>query len=140
MSRMTTSLISPMASTSASKGAMKVSATACAIGTRARPQKKRIAIGTIITPRSRPCPSTPTMDAMAASIEHAGVKFQTGYFMRGNPIHLFLREQIHRGNFGKITRVRGSNCHSGALGGWFDTKPENDLRTIGLEMAARRQP
>ena len=41
------------ASTSASSGAIKVSATACAIGTRARPQKNSTAIGTIITPRSR---------------------------------------------------------------------------------------
>ena len=31
---------------------------------------------------------------MADAIEKAGVLFQTGYFMRGNPIHLFLREQL----------------------------------------------
>lgn len=59
--------------------------------------------------------------AMAAAIEKAGVLFSTGYFQRGNPIHLFLREQIQAGHFGKITRVRHSNCHSGSLGGWFDT-------------------
>lgn len=57
--------------------------------------------------------------AMADAIEKAGVFFQTGYFMRGEPIHLFLREQIAAGNFGKITRVRHSNCHSGSLGDWF---------------------
>lgn len=61
-------------------------------------------------------------DRMARAIEQAGVLFQTGYFMRGNPIHLFLREHIQRGSFGKITRVRHSNCHSGSLGGWFDTE------------------
>ena len=59
--------------------------------------------------------------AMADAIEKAGVKFQTGYFMRGLPIHLFLKEQVEKGLFGRITRVRGSNCHAGALRGWFDT-------------------
>ncbi len=59
--------------------------------------------------------------AMASAIEEAGVLFQTGYFQRGNPIHLFLREQIQAGHFGKITRIRHSNCHAGSLGGWFDT-------------------
>jgi predicted dehydrogenase len=58
--------------------------------------------------------------AMADAIEKAGVKFQTGYFMRGSPVIQFLKEQVDAGTFGKITRVRGSNCHSGALGGWFD--------------------
>ncbi len=60
--------------------------------------------------------------AMADAIESAGVKFQTGYMSRGWPPILFLREHVQKGTFGKITRVRGSNCHSGALGGWFDTE------------------
>jgi predicted dehydrogenase len=60
--------------------------------------------------------------AMAKAIDKAGVLFQTGYFMRGNPIHQFLREQIQKGSFGKITRIRHTNCHSGSLGGWFDTE------------------
>ncbi len=59
---------------------------------------------------------------MAAVIEQAGVIFQTGYFMRSSPAHRFLKEQVEAGVFGTITRVRGSNCHSGALGGWFDTE------------------
>jgi len=46
--------------------------------------------------------------------------FQTGYFMRGIPAILTLKKQVEAGAFGQITRVRGSNCHSGALGGWFD--------------------
>lgn len=57
---------------------------------------------------------------MAAAIDAAGVIFQTGYFMRGQPAHLFLREQIARGAFGKITRVRHANCHAGSLKRWFD--------------------
>jgi predicted dehydrogenase len=56
---------------------------------------------------------------MAAAIDEAGVLFQTGYFMRGEPIHQFLREQIRLGHFGQITRLRHSNCHGGSLGDWF---------------------
>lgn len=56
---------------------------------------------------------------MADAIGKAGVLFQTGYFQRGIPAYLFLKEQVEKGAFGKITRVRASNCHSGALGDWF---------------------
>jgi predicted dehydrogenase len=59
---------------------------------------------------------------MADAIEKAGVYFQTGYFMRGDPKNLFVKQQIEAGTLGKITRARGSNCHGGALGGWFDTE------------------
>jgi predicted dehydrogenase len=59
--------------------------------------------------------------AMAAAIKKAGVLFQTGYFMRGMPVHQFIKQQLQAGAFGKVTRVRHSNCHSGSLGGWFDT-------------------
>ena len=58
--------------------------------------------------------------AMADAIEKASLYFTTGYFMRTAREHLFLKEQVAKGNFGTITRVRGSNCHSGSLGGWFD--------------------
>jgi len=58
---------------------------------------------------------------MASAIEKAGVIFQTGYFMRGNPVYQFIKGQVEAGAFGTISRVRMSNCHSGALGGWFDT-------------------
>jgi predicted dehydrogenase len=60
--------------------------------------------------------------AMAKAIEKANLLFTTGYFMRTDPKHLFLREEIAKGHFGKITRARGSNCHNGSLGGWFDTE------------------
>lgn len=60
--------------------------------------------------------------AMADAIEKANLHFTTGYFMRTHSHNLFLKEQVAAGNFGKITRVRGSNCHSGSLGGWFDTE------------------
>ncbi len=59
---------------------------------------------------------------MADAVEKAGLLFTTGYFMRTMPPHLFLKEQVANGAFGKITRARGSNCHNGSLGGWFDTE------------------
>ncbi len=59
---------------------------------------------------------------MAEAIEKAGLLFTTGYFMRTDRKHLFLRAEVAKGAFGKITRARGSNCHSGSLGGWFDNE------------------
>jgi predicted dehydrogenase len=59
--------------------------------------------------------------AMAAAIEKAKLVFTTGYFLRTDPVLIFLKEQVMQNNFGKITRVRGSNCHNGSLGHWFDT-------------------
>ena len=59
---------------------------------------------------------------MADAIDKNKLLFTTGYFMRTQPINLFLKEQVAAGSFGKITRVRGSNCHSGSLGHWFDTE------------------
>lgn len=59
---------------------------------------------------------------MADAIERAGLIFNTGYFTRADPKYLFVREQLAKGNLGRITRIRGSNCHSGSLGGWFDTE------------------
>jgi predicted dehydrogenase len=59
---------------------------------------------------------------MAKAIDASGVLFHTGYFRRGDPIHIFIRDQIQKGSFGKISRIRHTNCHSGSLGGWFDTE------------------
>ncbi|MGC4044433.1 MAG: Gfo/Idh/MocA family oxidoreductase [Armatimonas sp.] len=58
--------------------------------------------------------------SMAAAIEAKGLLFSTGYFSRGDAKLRFVKKQIEAGAFGKITRARMSNCHSGALGGWFD--------------------
>ncbi len=63
--------------------------------------------------------------AMARAIESAKLHFTTGYFMRTDPKHLFLREQVEKGTFGTITRASAWNCHSGSLGGWFDEKPND---------------
>ena len=57
---------------------------------------------------------------MADAIQKANLLFTTGYFMRTDPAHLFLRQEIAKGHFGAITRVRGSNCHAGSFKGYFD--------------------
>ena len=69
--------------------------------------------------RSRWGSAPPTPSRWRGRSTRPGVTFQTGYFMRGQPINRFLREQVQRGAFGKITRVRASNCHAGALEDWF---------------------
>ncbi|HEX8550600.1 MAG TPA: Gfo/Idh/MocA family oxidoreductase [Abditibacteriaceae bacterium] len=60
-------------------------------------------------------------DAMEAAIQKAGVVFQTGFFRRSDPVWQFIKQEISAGHLGKITRMRDTNCHQGALGGWFDT-------------------
>jgi predicted dehydrogenase len=67
--------------------------------------------------------------AMARAIEEADLLFTTGYFMRMDPKHLFLKEQIAAGSFGKITRAQAWNVHMGSLGGWFDEKPGDPANT-----------
>lgn len=59
---------------------------------------------------------------MRKRIEAAGVIFQTGFFMRSQPIPRYLRTQLQSGGFGRVTRVRASNCHAGSLKGWFDNE------------------
>src|SRR5437899_594930 len=39
---------------------------------------------------------------MAGAIEKANLLFSTGYFMRGSPIHLFVKEELAKGHFGKV--------------------------------------
>ncbi len=57
---------------------------------------------------------------MAHAIEKAGVVFQTGFFMRSGPVNKFIKAQVEAGHLGTVTRMRYTNCHGGALGGWFD--------------------
>ncbi len=58
---------------------------------------------------------------IAKKIQDAKLQFQTGFFMRSSPVIQQLRQWIQSGLLGEITRVRASNCHKGALGGWFDS-------------------
>lgn len=71
---------------------------------------------------------------MLKAINESGVIFQTGYFHRSSPVYIFIKEQIEKGNFGKITRIRHTNCHHGALAGWFDTEWRwmTDLNIAGV--------
>ncbi|HEY3780028.1 MAG TPA: Gfo/Idh/MocA family oxidoreductase [Fimbriimonadaceae bacterium] len=59
--------------------------------------------------------------AILELLQKHGNIFQTGYMMRGDAKHLELKKRVDEGFFGSVTRVRASCCHSGALGGWFDT-------------------
>ena len=58
--------------------------------------------------------------AMQRAIDAAGVLFHVGHFMRGYPFNRALKGWIDAGVFGTITRIRHSNVHHGAIGGWFD--------------------
>lgn len=58
---------------------------------------------------------------MAQLIRSKGIIFQTGYFMRGIGAIRQIKKLADEGKFGTITRMRFSNCHTGSLGGWFDT-------------------
>ncbi|MBC8141820.1 MAG: Gfo/Idh/MocA family oxidoreductase [Armatimonadetes bacterium] len=64
----------------------------------------------------------PDARVLAQAMDAAGTLFSTGYFRRGDAKMQFLKEAVDAQKFGTITRVRGSNCHSGALGGWFDSE------------------
>ncbi len=59
---------------------------------------------------------------MEDAVERAGVVFQMGFFMRSWPTAQFLKREVAAGNLGTVTRMRFTNGHSGALGGWFDTE------------------
>ena len=54
-----------------------------------------------------------------AAVEKANVEFQTGFFMRSNGAIQFAKAEVAAGNLGKITRMRHTNCHDAAIGGWF---------------------
>ncbi|MCC5940696.1 MAG: Gfo/Idh/MocA family oxidoreductase [Balneolaceae bacterium] len=58
--------------------------------------------------------------AIANTVNESGVIFQTGYFMRSQAANLKIKQLIKDGALGEITRLRLSNVHSGAIGGWFD--------------------
>jgi len=58
---------------------------------------------------------------IASAVEQAEVLFQTGYFMRSSGVNRHIRSLLQEGTLGDITRLRLSNVHSGAIGGWFDT-------------------
>lgn len=58
---------------------------------------------------------------MQSAIEKAGVIYQTGFFQRSSSAMQFIKQEVEAGHLGIITRMRHTNCHSGSLGGWFDT-------------------
>lgn len=71
---------------------------------------------------------------IARAVSEAGVLFQTGYFMRSDGRNQLARRLIQDGTLGEVTRLRLSNCHSGALDGWFDDEWRwmTDLEQAGV--------
>lgn len=59
--------------------------------------------------------------AIAEEVNRADVIFQTGYFMRSSGVNQKIKKLLTEGALGEITRLRLSNVHSGAIGGWFDS-------------------
>lgn len=71
----------------------------------------------------KPLATTPEdIEAIQRAVEKAGVIFQTGFFLRGQSAIQFLKQEVLAGHLGKITRMRFTNCHAGALQGYFDTE------------------
>ena len=57
---------------------------------------------------------------MADAIDKAGVFFTTGYHMRSDPKFRFLKEQVAKGDFGRITRMLAENCNGAGINHTFD--------------------
>jgi predicted dehydrogenase len=57
---------------------------------------------------------------IADAIEKAKVLFTTGYHLRAIPKYLFIKENLDKGNLGKIVRVECSFCNDSVLQGAFD--------------------
>jgi len=71
---------------------------------------------------------------IANAVNHADVIFQTGYFMRSSGTNQKIHSLIQDGTLGDITRLRVSNVHSGAIGGWFNEEWNwmTDLEQAGV--------
>jgi predicted dehydrogenase len=61
-------------------------------------------------------------NAMSEAILKENVRFQTGFFMRSQPIQQYIKREVIQGHLGKLTRAIYTNCHGAVLGGWFDTE------------------
>jgi predicted dehydrogenase len=59
-------------------------------------------------------------DEIAAAVEKAGVLFTIGYVLRTVAQHLFIREQVAKGNLGKVVRLHCTYANAAAWEGLFD--------------------
>lgn len=57
---------------------------------------------------------------IAAAVEKAGVHFTTGYHLRTIPKYIFIKENVEKGNLGRIVRASCSFCNDCVLQGAFD--------------------
>ena len=58
---------------------------------------------------------------IADAVQKAGVLFTTGYHLRTIPKNIFIKQNIEKGNFGKIVRMHCSFSNDCVLQGAFDT-------------------
>ncbi len=59
---------------------------------------------------------------IADAVEKAGVHFTTGYHLRTIPKYIFIKENVAKGNLGKIVRVHCSFSNDCVLQGAFDNE------------------
>jgi len=59
---------------------------------------------------------------IADAVEQAAVLFTTGYHLRTIPKYIFVKENIEKGNLGKIVRVHSSFSNDCVLQGAFDAE------------------
>ena len=57
---------------------------------------------------------------IADAVEKAGVLFTAGYHLRTIPKYIFVKQNIEKGNLGRIVRVHCSFCNDCVLQGEFD--------------------
>jgi predicted dehydrogenase len=57
---------------------------------------------------------------IATAVEKANVLFTTGYHLRANAKHIFIKENVDQGHLGQIVRVHASFCNDSVLLGDFD--------------------
>lgn len=56
---------------------------------------------------------------LAREILTAGLTFQTGFFLRSAPAHIWLKTAVAEGRFGQLRRVEAAFRHPGLLEDWF---------------------
>lgn len=65
-------------------------------------------------------PDAATAERLAAQARDAGVRLDTGYFLRTNPALAALRDRVRGGAVGRVIEARARFAHDGAFADWLD--------------------
>ncbi len=65
------------------------------------------------------CPTVDECLEVKAAVEKSGVTFVISYPMRGRGCVQFAKREIEAGTFGRVTRMRVRDAHSGVSGKWL---------------------